>query len=115
MGERSGRDRESLLMVCHGVDPVRQLALHVLMRPSYSFLDICGPIPVDYLDGELILPLFLPNNKVFARPTIPRSMWARSVRGSRPRAFILRTDRRPQASSRASCGSRRPTTRQART
>ena len=66
MGERSGRDRESLLMVCHGVDPVRQLALHVLMRPSYSFLDICGPIPVDYLDGELILPLYLPNNKVFA-------------------------------------------------
>lgn len=65
MGERSGRDRESLLMICHDVDPVRQLALHVLMRPSYSLLDVCGPIPTDYLDGELILPLYIPNNKVF--------------------------------------------------
>lgn len=66
MGERSGRDRESLLMICHGQDSVRQLALHVLMRPSYSLLDVCDAIPADYLDGELILPLYIPNNKIFA-------------------------------------------------
>lgn len=66
MGERSGRDRESLLMICHGHDSVRQLALHVLMRPSYSLMDVCGVIPRDYLDGELILPLYIPNNKIFA-------------------------------------------------
>ena len=66
MGDRSVRDRESLLMICHGQDSVRQLALHVLMRPSHSLLDVNGLIPADYLDGELVLPLFLPNNKIFA-------------------------------------------------
>jgi hypothetical protein len=35
------------------------------MRPCYSFLDVCGTIPVDYLDGELMLPIYIPNNKVF--------------------------------------------------
>lgn len=66
MGERSGRERESLLMICHDQDPIRQLVLHALMRPSHSLLDLNGTIPVDYLDGEIILPLFLPNNKIFA-------------------------------------------------
>ena len=65
MGERGERERESLLMISHGQDPMRQLALHVLMRPHYSLLDICGTIPTEYLDGELILPMFIPNNKVF--------------------------------------------------
>lgn len=65
MGERGARERESLLMICHGQDVVKQLVFHVLMRPCYSFLDICGTIPVDYLDGELMLPIYLPNNKIF--------------------------------------------------
>jgi hypothetical protein len=65
MGERGARERESLLMICHGQDSVRQLTLHVLMRPNYSLLDVCGVIPVDYLEGELVLPLNLPNNKIF--------------------------------------------------
>lgn len=65
MGERGARERESLLMICHGQDAVKQLVFHVLMRPCYSFLDICGTIPVDYLDGELMLPIYLPNNKIF--------------------------------------------------
>jgi hypothetical protein len=66
MGERGAREREGLLMICHGQDSVRQLSLHVLMRPNFSLLDVCGLVPLDYLDGELILPLFLPNNKIFA-------------------------------------------------
>ena len=66
MGDRGNKERESLLLICHGQDSVRQLALHVLLRPSHSFLDICGVIPADYLDGELILPLYIPHNKIFA-------------------------------------------------
>lgn len=66
MGERTGRERESLLMICHGLDSIRQLALHVLMRPSHSLLDVNGVMPVDYLEGEIVLPLFLPNHKIFA-------------------------------------------------
>jgi hypothetical protein len=84
MGERCAREREGLLMICHGLDTVRQLvlqvpsplfpavharvtgpALQVLMRPSYALLDVCGVIPVDYLEGDLILPLYLPNNKIY--------------------------------------------------
>lgn len=65
MGERSARERQSLLMICHGLDTVRQLVLQVLMRPNYALLDVCGIIPVDYLDGDLILPLYLPNNKIY--------------------------------------------------
>lgn len=65
MGERGAKERESLLMICHGLDPVRQLALHLLMRPNCTLMDVCGTIPVDYLDGELILPVFIPNNKTF--------------------------------------------------
>jgi hypothetical protein len=65
MGERSARDRESLLMICHSQDSIRQLALHVLMRPNFSLMDIAGLIPKDYLDGELVLPMYIPNNKIF--------------------------------------------------
>ena len=66
MGERGAKERESLLMICHGEDSVRQLSLHVLMRPNYSLLDVCGAIPAEYLDGELILPMYIQNNKIFA-------------------------------------------------
>ncbi len=65
IGERSARERESLLLVCHGVDPIRQLALQVLMRPSHAFLDVAGTIPAHYLQGELVLPLFLANDRLF--------------------------------------------------
>ena len=71
MGERGNKERESLLLICHGQDSVRQLALHVLLRPSHSFLDICGVISADYLDGELILPLYIANNKIFAGLVAP--------------------------------------------
>jgi hypothetical protein len=65
MGERSARDRESLLLICHGLDSMRQVALQVLMRPVYALLDVCGPIPAEYLEGDLILPIFIPKDKVF--------------------------------------------------
>lgn len=131
MGERSSRDRESLLMICHGHDPIRQLALHVLMRPSYSLLDLCGQIPVDYLDGELILPLYIPNNKIFAcmvahqhakgktyDPEVYLGEIGTCMRERRqtPHAFIFdRLRPAPQASFKASCERRRPTTRAAAT
>ena len=65
MGERGNKERESLLMICHGHDSIRQLALHVLIRPHFSLMDVCGTVPEDYFDGELILPIFVPNNKTF--------------------------------------------------
>jgi hypothetical protein len=65
LGDRSAKERESLFLICHGQDPIRQLCLHALMRPHYSFLDICGIIPADYLDGDLILPIYVQNNKIF--------------------------------------------------
>jgi len=65
IGNCPGREREHMLLICHGLDPVRQLALHVLVRPSYSLLDVNGVIPADYLEGEIVLPVFIPNNKIF--------------------------------------------------
>jgi hypothetical protein len=70
MGERGAKERESLLMICHDQDMIRQLSLHVLMRPNYTLMDIPGTIPADYLDGELILPMFIPNNKIFTNITV---------------------------------------------
>lgn len=34
IGERSAREREGLLLICHGLDPVRQLALQASAGPS---------------------------------------------------------------------------------
>ena len=66
MGDRSmTAGAQTLLMICHGEGSVRQLALHALIRPSHSLMDISGIIPVDYLEGELVLPLFISNNKIF--------------------------------------------------
>ena len=86
IGERSAREREGLLLICHGVDPIRQLALQanpqsipegeappdtactaqLLMRPRFALLDICGAIAASYLAGEIVLPLHLPTSKLFA-------------------------------------------------
>lgn len=67
MGARSmAAGAQTLLMICHGAGSVRQLALHALVQPTHSLLDVSGVIPFDYLEGELILPLFIPNNKIFA-------------------------------------------------
>lgn len=65
MGERSARERESLLLICHNQDSMRQVALQVLLRPVYALLDVCGPIPVEYLEGDLILPIFISPDKIF--------------------------------------------------
>lgn len=63
MGDSRNANR---VLICHGVDNLRQLALHSLLRPNYTLMDVCGVIPEDYLDGELILPICLPINKIFA-------------------------------------------------
>ena len=57
--------QNKVVMICHGESSTRQLALHALLRADFSLLDICGTIPEEYLEGELIFPIFIPNNKVF--------------------------------------------------
>lgn len=78
LGERGARERESLLLICHGLDSVRQLALQVLMRPQFALLDICGLMPADYLDGEIVLPLYLSTSKLFACLAVPHNARSRS-------------------------------------
>lgn len=74
MGARSmAAGAQTLLMICHGAGSIRQLALHALVQPSYSLLDVSGVIPFDYLEGELILPMFIPNNKIFVSLVAPQT------------------------------------------
>lgn len=64
--KQAAPDRQCLLMICHGESPTRQMILHTLVQADYSLLDIGGAIPAEYLEGELVLPIFLPNRKIFA-------------------------------------------------
>lgn len=59
-------DTHSAVLICHGESLVQQLVYHVLMRADYSMLDIQGPIPTEYLDGDIVLPIQIARNKVFA-------------------------------------------------
>ena len=124
IGERSARERESLLLVCHGVDPIRQLAIQVLMRPSHALLDIAGVVPVHYLQGELVLPLYIANDRLFCCLTTTQSAKAAeydqtlyvSEIGEAPAMIqcILRFLKTVmQGSSKGSYARRRPTTRAA--
>ena len=54
-----------LVMICHGESSMRQVALHALLRADHSLLDVCGPIPEDYLAGELVFPIFIPQDRIF--------------------------------------------------
>jgi hypothetical protein len=49
-------------MICHGEEPRHQLCLHVHTRPSYSLLELAAP-PSDYIEGELILPIYIDRAK----------------------------------------------------
>ena len=53
------------VMICHGIGSTRQLCLHAVLHPNYTLMDVEGLIQPDYLEGELVLPLFIPNNKMF--------------------------------------------------
>lgn len=66
LGDRAAKERESLLLICHDMDPIRQLAMQVLMRPQHALLDVAGVIPTDYLDGDIVLPMFMPQGRLFA-------------------------------------------------
>lgn len=74
IARRLGENHEhcSRVMICHGLDPIRQLFLHVLMRPDFSLLDIQGLIPIDYPEGEIVLPILIPNNKIFTCIVVAR-------------------------------------------
>jgi hypothetical protein len=65
LGENGG-NTSSRVMICHGADHDRQLCLHALIKPTHSLLDIQGLIPPDYYEGEIVLPMFIPNHKIFA-------------------------------------------------
>ena len=60
------RPEHRLVMICHGETETRQAVLHALLRADYSLLDICGCVQEDYLEGEIVLPIMLPQNKAFA-------------------------------------------------
>jgi hypothetical protein len=53
------------VMICHGIGSTRQLCLHAVLRPSFSLMDIEGLIQPDYMEGEIVLPLFIPNNRMY--------------------------------------------------
>ncbi len=63
LGENSGYTTR--VMICHALGSTRQLSLHTLLRPCFSLLDVDGLIPADYPEGEIILPMFIENNKIF--------------------------------------------------
>jgi len=50
--------RGSLVMICHGEEPAHQLCLHIHTRAAYSLLELTT-MPGDYIDGELILPIYI--------------------------------------------------------
>jgi hypothetical protein len=56
----------SAVLICHGESLVQQLVFHTLLRADFSMLDIEGPIPAEYLDGDIVLPIQLPRDRVFA-------------------------------------------------
>lgn len=62
---KAARDANRLVMICHGESETRQLVLHALLRADHSLLDISGPIPSDYIAGEIVLPVFIRQSKVF--------------------------------------------------
>ena len=60
------------VMICHGIGSTKQLCLHAVLHPSFSLMDIEGLIQPDYLEGELVLPVFIPNNKMFVSLVVPQ-------------------------------------------
>lgn len=70
LGENCGNCNR--VMICHESTQSRQLCLQVLLRPTYSLLEIQGSVPTDYPEGEIILPIFIPKNKTFALLVVPQ-------------------------------------------
>ncbi len=68
-----------LVLICHGETLVQQLIFHSALRSDASMLDIEGAIPPEYLDGDIILPLHLPTDKIFACMTVAREFWRPAV------------------------------------
>jgi hypothetical protein len=57
-------DQRRLVMICHGETPTRQLVLHSFLRADFSLIDVSGSIPDEYLAGDMVMPIFLPQNKI---------------------------------------------------
>jgi hypothetical protein len=56
----------SRVLICHGKTNEQQMCLHYTINPTFALMDIEGIIPAEFPDGEIILPLAIPNNKMFA-------------------------------------------------
>ena len=65
LSQSRGAPNQRLVMICHGETSMRQLALHALLRADHSLLDVCGLISEDYLEGDLVLPIFIPQDRIF--------------------------------------------------
>jgi hypothetical protein len=58
-----GRERaQSLVVVCHGQTLEQQLVTHALSKAQASLFDV-GDMPDNYIEGELLLPLFAPHDR----------------------------------------------------
>jgi hypothetical protein len=68
-----GQSPHCAVLICHGESLIQQLVFHTLLRADYSMLDIEGPIPAEYLDGDIVLPIQLPRDRVFACMVAHRS------------------------------------------
>lgn len=67
-----------LVLICHGETPTRQLMLHSALRADHSMLDVCGAISQEYAAGELVLPVQIPQNKVFTSLVVSLAAEARA-------------------------------------
>ena len=58
-----GRERgQSLVLVCHGMSLDGQLLMHVQCKAQASLFDIAD-MPANYIEGELLLPMFVGRGK----------------------------------------------------
>jgi hypothetical protein len=74
---RDARPEHRLVMICHNESETRQAVLHAMLRADHSLLDLRGTIPRDYLDGQIVLPMLLAKNALFACLVAPQSChWA---------------------------------------
>lgn len=116
--------QNKVVMICHGETATRQLALHALLRADFTLMDICGPIPEEYLEGELILPIYLPVNRMIVSLVSSQAckcaMYDPDIfkeeigQSSAMHQAAFTHSHRKQGFSRALCAHLRPTTRQAR-
>lgn len=64
-----------LVLICHGEGLIQQLVIHSALRSDASMLDIEGPIPSEYLEGDIVIPIHFPGDKIFACLSVSGLNW----------------------------------------